>query len=167
MRLREWKIMNASQPTGQSASQSTTNTKTTAATSSTKNSNNRDYKNRFKKLLDYVQAHSNAERDEIKKLDNNGFHYSEHYNIKGIEYDSDLVVTVSRFTDDWSFKYFMDGSAYGKQQGKGYEDLIRALSFYVNTPSVGTTEYDNLLTECVVVKNNAVDGFKLYENLWN
>lgn len=158
MRLREWKTMNASQST---TSQSTT--KTTAAASST--SNNKDYKNRFKKLLDYVQAHSKAERKEIKRLTNNSFHYSEHHNEKGCEWDTNILVII--FSDDWAFHYYIDGQYDSGEQGEGYEDLIRALSFYINTPSVGTAEYNNLLTEWVAMKNNVADDFENYENLWD
>lgn len=157
MRLREWKIMNASQSTSQST------TKTTAAASST--SNNSDYKNRFKKLLDYIKAHSKAERKEIKKLTNNRFHYLEHHNEKGDEWDMEiLVITLSNY---WAFHYYIDGHYEHGEKGEGYEDLIRALSLYISTPSVGTTEYNNLLTEWVAMKNNVADSFELYETLWN
>lgn len=163
MRLREWKLMNVNQST---TSQSTTKT-TTASSTGTFNFNNRDYKNRFKKLLDYVKARSRAERKEIKKLDNNNFHYSEHHNEKGHEWDTDILVVTSKFTDDWAFQYHIDGEYDSGEQGEGYEDLIRALSFYINIPSVGTAEYSNLLTEWVAAKNNVADDFENYESLWD
>ena len=162
MRLREWKIMNA----GQSVNQSTTKTITAASsTSNNSTSNNSDYKNRFKKLLDYVKAHSKAERKEIKKLTNNRFHYLEHHNEKDYEWDMEiLVITLSNY---WAFHYYVDGHYEHGEKGEGYEDLIRALSFYINTPSVGTAEYADLLTEWVAVKNSAADSLELYETLWN
>jgi hypothetical protein len=64
-------------------------------------------------------------------------------------------VAISKLTDDWAFQYWIDGKYDSGEQGEGYEDLIRALGFYLNTPSVGTPEYDNLLVEWVVMKNNS------------
>jgi hypothetical protein len=137
---------------------------TSATSNSSKQINDKDYKNRFTKLLDYVKAHSKAERTEIKQLNSNGFHYAEHHNDKGHGWDIDLLVATSKVTYDWAFQYYVDGKYNDGKQGEGYEDLIRALSFYINTPSVGTPEYDNLLIES---KSSTIDEFKTYENLWD
>lgn len=137
---------------------------TSTVSNSSSQTNDKDYKNRFTKLLDFAKAHSKAERTEIKQLNSNGFHYSEHHNNKGFEWDIDLLVATSRFTYDWAFQYHVDGKYNDGKQGEGYEDLIRALSFYLNTPVVGTTEYDNLLVES---KFSTIDEFKTYESLWD
>jgi hypothetical protein len=131
------------------ANGSTTKANNSSSNNSSSPANDKIYKNRFTKLLDYAKAHSKAERKEIKQLNNNGFHYSEHHNDRGFEWDTDILVATSRFTYDWAFQYWVDGKYDSGEQGKGYEDFIRALGFYINTPNYGTPEYDNLLKESV------------------
>ncbi len=130
---------------------------------SSSQANDKNYKNRFTKLLDYIKAHSKAERKEIKQLNNNGFHYTEHHNDKGYEWDMDIIVGTSRFTYDWGLQCYSNGTLNSAEQGEGYENLIRALSFYLNTPNYGTPEYNNLLKE----SKSVAEDFKLYENLWD
>lgn len=144
------------------------NTKS-STTKASSPANDKNYKNRFTKLLDYVKAHSKAERKEIKQINNNGFHYSEHHNEKGYEWDTDILAATSKFTYDWAIQYWIDGKYDSGEQGKGYEDLVRALSFYINTPSVGTPEYNNLLKESVETQESSsmAEDFELYENLWD
>ena len=77
---------------------------TSTVNNSSKQANDKDYKNRFTKLLDYTKAHSKAVRKEVKQLNSNGFHYTEHHNEKGSEGDIDVRVATSRFTDDWAIQ---------------------------------------------------------------
>ena len=148
-RLHEWKIMNQG-----SGSISSTGS-TSASVSSTVN--NKSYKNRFTKLLNYAKAHKpiSAERVEIKKIDNHFFHYMVHYKNNSSEWETDLLVAVSRFTDDWTCQFHRDGELISSKRGSGYENLLQALQFYIDIPSIGTSDYKNLLVEWVEIKNNS------------
>ena len=152
-RLYEWKVM--------TNSQNASNTNTGSSTQPAVNT----YKNRFTKLIDYAKAHksSTAVRTEAKKITSNSFHYTEHHNANGSEWDIDISVAISRFNSAWALNYYIDGVLDSDEDGTGYEDLIRALSFYMNTPSVGTPEYDNLLVESM----STIEDFKTYESLWD
>lgn len=151
-RLYEWKVMtnsqNASNTNISSSGQAAVNT----------------YKNRFTKLIDYAKAHksSTAVRTEAKKITSNSFHYMEHHNANGSEWDIDISVAISRFNGTWALNYYIDGVLDSDEDGTGYEDLIRALSFYMNTPNHGTPEYNDLLVESM----STIEDFKTYESLW-
>lgn len=144
-RLYEWKVMNS-----QSATSQTTD---------------KIYKNRFTKIIDYAKAHksSTAVRTEVKRITNNSFHYTEHHNSKGSEWDVDIVVVTSKFDYNWTLQYYVDGKYESGEVGTGYEDLLRALAFYINTPNHGTPEYNNLLVE----SKSTIEDFRAYENLWD
>ena len=145
-RLYEWKQMNK-----------TNNSSTTSSTG---------YKNRFKKLIDYAQAHTApaAVKTEVELLDNYTLHYKEYFEKNGTEWTSSVIVNTSRFDDKWAIKHFIDDNFNSSKVGEGYEDLIRALGFYMNTPNYGTPEYDNLLVESLT---ETAEDFKTYETMWD
>lgn len=150
-RLREWKVMNPSPG----------NSVTGSTTSASKN-----YKNRFTKLLDYAEAQGKPAivvKTEIKNITNNSFHYTVYYEKNNSKWTADLLVATSKFTDDWTVQFYRDGELIGSKHGKGYEDLLNALSFYLEIPLVGTPEYDNLLIE----SKSTADDFREYDSLWD
>lgn len=144
--LWEWKQMNK-----------TNNSSTTSSTG---------YKNRFKKLIDYAQAHTTpiVTKTEVVKLDNYSFEYKEYFEKNGTEWTSSVIVNTSRFDNKWAIKHFIDDNFNSSKAGEGYEDLIRALGFYMNTPNYGTPEYDNLLVESLT---ETAEDFKTYETMWD
>lgn len=146
-RLWEWQQMNK-----------TNNSSTTSSTG---------YKNRFKKLIDYAQAHTApvVTKTEVVKLDNYSFEYKEYFETDdGVKWVSSVIVNTSRFDDKWAIKHFIDDNFNSSKVGEGYEDLIRAIGFYMNTPNYGTPEYDNLLVESLT---ETVEDFKTYETMWD
>lgn len=150
-RLREWKVMNPSP----------SNSVTGSTTSTSKK-----YKNRFTKLLDYAEAQGKAAtvvKTLITNITNNSFHYTVYYEKDNSKWTTDLLVATSRFTDDWTVQFYRDGELIGSKHGKGYEELLNALSFYLEIPSVGTPEYNNILIEAAELTNE----FKEYETLWD
>lgn len=124
MELREWQYMN----------------KPAANTSS--------YKKRFTKLINYHISHASSELERIvrKAIKDDSFFLGEHYNNGSDEFDRDIIVNIDK-NNDWSFSVFLDGKETAHETGSSWEDLIRALSFYFETPDVGTEDYDDLLTE--------------------
>lgn len=146
-RLWEWKQMNK-----------TNNSSTSSSTG---------YKNRFKKLIDYAQAHTApvVTKTEVVKLDNYSFEYKEYFETDdGVKWVSSIEANTSRFDDKWSIRYKTDEILRATKSGEGYEDLIRALGFYMNTPNYGTPEYDNLLVESLT---ETAEDFKTYETMWD
>lgn len=145
-RLWEWQQMNK-----------TNNSSTTSSTG---------YKNRFKKLIDYAQAHTApvVTKTEVVKLDNYSFEYKEYFEKNGVKWVSSIEANTSRFDDKWAIKHFIDDNFNSSKVGEGYEDLIRALGFYMNTPNYGTPEYDNLLVESLT---ETAEDFKTYETMWD
>lgn len=148
-RLNEWKAMN---PTPGSTS---SNSSTTASTNKAATNNN--YRNRFTKLLTYAKAHKppTAERAEIKQLTNYSFNYMVHYKKDNSEWDTNLLVAISRFSDSWAIHFARDGEVISTRSGDGYEELLNALRFFLFIPPAGTPEYKNLLVEWVEIKNNS------------
>lgn len=146
-RLYEWKQMNK-----------TNNSSTSSSTG---------YKNRFKKLIDYAQAHTTpiVTKTEVVKLDNYSFQYKEYFETEdGVEWVSSIEASTSRFDNKWSIRVKTDEILRATKSGEGYEDLIRALGFYMNTPNYGTPEYDNLLVESLT---ETAEDFKTYETMWD
>lgn len=145
-RLWEWQQMNK-----------TNNSSTTSSTG---------YKNRFKKLIDYAQAHTApvVTKTEVVKLENYSFEYKEYFEKNGVKWVSSIEANTSRFDNKWAIKHFIDDNFNSSKVGEGYEDLIRAIGFYMNTPNYGTPEYDNLLVESFT---ETAEDFKTYETMWD
>lgn len=146
-RLYEWKQMNK-----------TNNSSTSSSTG---------YKNRFKKLIDYAQAHTApiVTKTEVVRLDNYSFEYKEYFETEdGVEWVASIEASTSRFDNKWSIRVKTDEMLRATKSGEGYEDLIRALGFYMNTPNYGTPEYDNLLVESLT---ETAEDFKTYETMWD
>jgi hypothetical protein len=148
MRLREWKDSNGKKvDTGIPA----VSTPTTVNTSS-------GFKSRFKKLLDYQIKHRSKSVDsyEIKKLTDDEFHYVEHCSTGYIKYDKEVIVYIGQQTEAWRMRAYLDGELKDDRLGLGYEELIEALNFYLNLPTVGTPDYNNLLQEWIDAKGKKV-----------
>jgi hypothetical protein len=147
-------------PTPGSTASTSSTTASTSKTAATKN-----YKNRFTKILNYAKAHKEptAVRAEIKKVDNHFFHYMVHYKKDSSEWETDLLVAVSRFTDVWTYQFHRDGELISTKHGAGYEELLNALRFFIEIPPAGTPDYNDLLIESVELAKE----FKEYETLWD
>lgn len=135
-----WKYMNGSQ-----AQASTTSVNTS-------------YKERFKKLLDFHIRHKavSVESHQIQTLDDNSFFYTEHHNDG---YDLGVVVhLLPTFDEAWRVRIFEDHKLTNDIKGDGYSELLKELKNFLHIPTVGTPEYNNLLTEWVEMKNNNSSG---------
>ncbi len=156
-RLYEWIQMN----TTKVASNNNSSAAGTSGVSKNK------FKNRFKKLIDYAQTHTApiVTKTEVVKLEEYSFEYKEYFEAgDGTEWVSTIKANTSRFDDKWSIRVKTDEMLRATKFGEGYEDLIRALGFYMNTPNYGTPEYDNLLVESLT---ETAEDFKTYETMWD
>ena len=155
-RLYEWKQMNTTKAT-------TSNNSSAGTSGVAKNK----FKNRFKKLIDYAQTHTApiVTKTEVVKLEEYSFEYKEYLETDDEYYwTSTVTVNTSRFDDKWSIRVKTDETTRATKFGEGYEDLIRALGFYMNTPNYGTPEYDDLLVESLT---ETAEDFKTYETMWD
>lgn len=149
-RLYEWKQMNNTSNNNSSVSNPPTG-----------------YKNRLSKLADYAGAHmtSTAINSAVELLDSHALHYKEyHRQNDGKEYNFSIIINLSRFDDKWTIKHFLNDEFDCSRKGEGYEDLLSALAFYMNTPPYGTSEYNNLLVESLT---ETAEDFKTYETMWD
>lgn len=157
-RLYEWKQMNNNTSNNNSSNNSSAGT-SGASTNS--------YKNRFKKLINYAQTHiaPMVTKTEVVKLEDYSFEYREYYekNEKS-KWVSSVKVNTSRFGDRWSIIAKTDEIRIATKYGEGYEDLLSALAFFINTPHYGTPEYNNLLVESLT---ETAEDFKTYETMWD
>ena len=147
MELREWQYIN--KPAGSTAS----------------NSSSSGYKKRFEKLIKYHIDHASSELESITKKDIRDmyFHLGEHYNTGHDEFDRDIVVSYDKDSGTFFLRIFVDGKEKESILRKGYEDFVKAIEAYMFLPDSGTQEYDDLLTESLIV----AEDFKAYENLWD
>lgn len=145
MRLREWKYM--SKPAASAASSS-------------------GYKKRFEKLIKYHIDHASSELERVirKDIKEDSFHLGEHYNTGSQEFDRDIIVSVDKATGTFYLSIFVDGKEVYGNDYKSYEEVLEILtSSYMYLPDEGTQDYDDLLTEALIIS----EDFKLYENLWD
>lgn len=156
-RLYEWILINTTKAASNNNSSATSSSTSTQPTG---------YKNRFKKLADYAQSHTapTVVKTEVVALDSHSLHYKELYKKDGAEWTTSIIVNISRFDSKWTIRVTTDEILISTKVGEGYEDLIRALGFYMNTPNYGTPEYDNLLVESLT---ETAEDFKTYETMWD
>jgi hypothetical protein len=154
-RFWEWQVMNSN----------SSGANTSSTTSSTSSSGPKDRIKKFKKLIEYARTHvaPAAVKTEVILLTSYHVHYKEYFEKNGTEWTSSIIVRASRFDDTWGIQSFIDDHLEDAQTGEGFENLIAALGFYINTPSPGTPEYDDILTESVDIS----DELKIYNTLWD
>lgn len=145
-------------------SSSTVSTSTSNSSSATKTSTLSN-KEKFEKILEFHKNHAPAivARKEIKVLRNDCFHYMEHVSAGDDEYDRDVVVAIDD-SENWVMCLFTNGKKTIEKIGKGFEELLRILNFYLTLPNSSSKEYQELLES---VESSIATEFKLYENLWN
>lgn len=111
-------------------------------------SNNKSYKEKFTKILDYHMKHLDptAVDPEIKILHDNEFQYKEHHATGAIEddYDREVAVYINK-AGDWEIAVYKFGIQVIADFGKGYEDLLKRLGKILNLPANGSPEYQELL----------------------
>lgn len=148
-RLYEWKQMN-----------NTSNNNSSASNPST------GYKNRLSKLADYAIAHAtgSAVKSDIELLSSHALYFKEYHNLNGKECNYSVIINLSRFDSKWTIKHYLNDEYDCSRKGEGYEDLLSALAFYMNTPNYGTPEYNNLLVESLT---ETAEDFKTYETMWD
>ena len=114
------------------------------------------YKKRFEKLIKYHIDHASSELESITKKDikDDGFRLSEHYDNGHHEFDRDIVVSYDKSSDTFMLRIFVDSKEVDSILRKGYEAFVTAAEGYMFLPDEGTQEYDDLLVEWVVMKNN-------------
>lgn len=148
-RLYEWKQMN-----------NTSNNNSSASNPST------GYKNRLSKLADYAIAHATptAIKSDIELLSSHALHFKEYHNLNGKGYSYSVIINLSRFDGKWTIKHYLNDEYDSLRKGEGYEDLLKSLAFFMNTPKYGTPEYNDLLVESLT---ETAEDFKTYETMWD
>lgn len=146
--------------------------------SATKANKPTSYKEKFEKLLDYHIKHSPAtvKKTEIVKITDTTFS-CKIYEEKSGSWNIGIITAINKETEQWVFNVWTDDNKLiADEEGSGWEDLVRALGFYLNTPNANTKEYEDLVTfkECLDNESRKTnfdssfaEDFKLYENLWN
>jgi hypothetical protein len=127
-------------------------------------------KEKFEELIKYMEKYEvpYTTKMETIQLDNTCFKYNISVKSPGIkEYVVTLEVDYSRFNSSWSFVVYRNSDYIDDSDGKGWEELLRALSTskfgnYANIPKSGSKEYESL-TESTSI----AEEFKTYENLWD
>ena len=132
---------------------------------STTNASSGSFKKRFEKLLNYQMAHRSwtAYDSEIKKLSDEEFHYLERCDDSTKKYTKEVKVKINPATEAWSLQVYLDAKKYQDLSSDGWVKLIRTLNTYFNLPTVGTPDYNNLLTEsCSIAEDLERIPEKLY-----
>lgn len=123
-------------------------------------------KEKFKELTDYMKANANrvVDKAEVVRLDDGGFTYKEHRVSAATNSEFTLTVLVgySRFNSQWRSEIYMDTTLVEEKSGNGFNELLRCLDNYFNTPLIGSIEYKDLCESA-----SFADDFKTYENLWD
>lgn len=147
MELREWQYIN--KPTANSAS------------SASSSAGNKSFKKRFDKLIQYYGQHLPAEVDYVivNLLTKDTLDFTENYN------DGDKVrynIFIDPATEAWKIKYSVNGQLTDDLSGTGWPELLKILrTGYIEVPATTTPEYNNLLTEWVVMNNKTSSaGYK-------
>jgi hypothetical protein len=124
-----------------------------------------DYKEKFKKLLDYASKHRNPSviKTEIRNLTFNSFCYIEYFPTD--RYGLEVTATIDTRKNNWLLLVEKEGKRLTYKSGNSYDNLLQELSKYISIPEINTQEYKNLLTESF--KSSVIEDFKLYENLWD
>lgn len=140
MELREWQYIQGSPA---------------QASTSTFSGSNKGFKKRFDKLIKYYGQHLPAEVDYItvNLLTRGTLNFTEHLN-NGDKVNYDIFLDDFD-TGEWRIMYRVNNQLIDDYSGTGWEELLYTLSAgYIDLPKKGTLEYNNLLTEWVVMKNN-------------
>ena len=132
---------------------------------STKNTSSGSFKKRFEKLLNYHTANRSwtAYYSEVVKLSDDEFHYLERCDDGSKKYTKEVKVKINLATEEWNLQTYLDAKKYSDLSSDGWIDLIRALNTYLNLPTVGTPDYNSLLTESCSI----VEDFQAYEIMWD
>jgi hypothetical protein len=156
MRLYEWQVMNSNPAT----SVTTTNTGSTGSYSPTVKTN----KEKFTELVDYMSNNLSPDVTVDYTIDNSKLTYTEHWNKpKGrAAYDMTVTVDFGKYKSYWKFTFHIDSKRINKNDGVGWEDLLKELRVYFkNIPVQNSPEYVSLTEACTITND-----FKLYEDLW-
>jgi hypothetical protein len=113
------------------------------------------YKKRFEKLINYHINHASSELESITKKDikDDSFHLSEHYNTGKSEFDREIKVSYSIKNNTFIFSIRIDNILVENKTVDSYEKLVERLGSYMFLPDEGTSEYEDLLVEWVVMNN--------------
>jgi hypothetical protein len=142
MRLREWQYMN---PPAKPATKAASKTN----------------KEKFADLIDYIIKHKPdyTTDTDVDRLDDSGFEYEEHRALGDIALDYDIGVEVSLGKNDlFTIHVFKDGALIETIVAKGWEEFLRYLKTYFNTPKTGSPEHTALIESYV--------ADELFENLF-
>ena len=109
-------------------------------------------KEKFEELVKYMEKYSVAytTKMETSHLDNTVFKYNINRKTPGVkEYTITLEVDYSRFNSSWEFVVYRNGDYVDDANGKGWEELLKALrasefGVYAIIPKPGSKEYESL-----------------------
>ena len=134
MKLREWQYMSKPAASNSSAS----------------------YKKRFEKLIKYHIDHASSELESITKKDikDDSFHLTEHYKNVNHEFDRDVIVSVDTKTNTFFLTSFINGKEVESLQRDSWEEFLKLLDLFLFLPDEGTSDYDDLLVEWVLMKGS-------------
>lgn len=109
--------------------------------------NNKSFKKRFDKIIQYYGQRLPAEVDYVivNLLTPGSLNFTENYdNGDKVQYD----IFIDDFdTEDWGIKIKVNGQSTEKYFDKGWSKLLNTLGAYIELPQAGDPEYTNLLTE--------------------
>ncbi len=148
MRLNEWQYMN------KPAANSNTTSAASNSSGTSSSAGNKSFKKRFDKLIQYYGQHLPAEVDYImvNLLTKDTLDFTEYFNDGA---RAQFNITINPATEAWTLKYYVNGSLVDSISDTSWPELLKTLyvGYIDELPHAGTPEYNNLLTEWVVMNN--------------
>lgn len=120
---------------------------TSSSGSSSSPGTTKTMKERFTSLLYYIKKNKarTVTKTEVSGLNEAGFTYKEYRtHTTGYSYTQLIQVLYNPFNSEWKFVLYHNTNLIDEQDGKGLDNLIRALKSYYTVPSPGTTEYKRI-----------------------
>jgi hypothetical protein len=137
MKLNEWL----------DASGNKINTSSSSSSSAPSSGTTKTMKERFTSLLYYMKKNKarTVTKTEVSGLNEAGFTYKEYRtHTTGYSYTQLIQVLYNPFNSEWKFVIYHNTNLIDEQDGKGLDNLIRALKSYYTVPSPGTAEYKRI-----------------------
>lgn len=119
------------------------------------------FKNRLKKLYDYLVKHVDkrfVERVELETLTDDTLRYIIYSTDLMSKVETRFIIRINPSTEAWNVR-ITGTTANANITGTGWEELLKNRNV-----EKSSSEYSNLLTESM---SSIADDFKVYENLWD
>ena len=144
MKLNEWQYMN----------KPATNSAASTSSGNTSSAGNKSFKKRFNKLIQYYGDHLPVAVDYVmvNLLTKDTLDFTENFN-DGAKVRFNIFIDPT--TEAWTLKYYVNSKLIDNLSDTGWTELLTTLyvGYIDELPHAGTPEYNNLLTEWVVMNN--------------